>query len=169
MGCPGSVFVGDSLTFSIATHDVDTGVRTDASAAPTYNIYEDDTAAPVLTGTMTKHNSITGLYLKKVSTATLTGGKSYTVDISATVDSVTGGIAYNFRAEAPARLLLLNLAGLTGEASRSMLNAIRFLRNKWSTITGDLVVYKEDDTTQAWTAPLTTDANGLPITGVDPT
>lgn len=58
---------------------------------------------------------------------------------------------------------------VTGEASRSMLNALRILRNKMS-ISGDtMTVTKEDDTTTAWTATVTGDANADPVTGIDPT
>lgn len=59
-------------------------------------------------------------------------------------------------------------SSITGEASRSLLNALRFLRNKW-TLTGTaLSVKKEDDSTEAWTATVTTQTNAEPITGSDP-
>lgn len=59
-------------------------------------------------------------------------------------------------------------SGLTGEASRSLLNALRFLRNKWSISGTTLTVTKEDDATSAWTATLSTDAAADPVTGSDP-
>lgn len=65
--------------------------------------------------------------------------------------------------------LKYDMSAIVGEAARSPLNALRFLRNKWTTTGGTLTVYEEDDTTTAWTAPLTTDASGVPITGMDPT
>lgn len=67
-------------------------------------------------------------------------------------------------------LLKLDWTGITGEGDRSMLNALRFIRNRWNTTAtpGTLTVYKEDDSTPAWTAPVSTDAGGLPITGIDP-
>lgn len=58
--------------------------------------------------------------------------------------------------------------GMTGEAARSMLNALRFIRNKWSISGGTLTVTKENDTTSAWTAAVTTDAAADPIIGNDP-
>jgi hypothetical protein len=64
-------------------------------------------------------------------------------------------------------LLKRDWTGLTGEAARSMLNALRFLRNKWSVSAGTLTVCKEDDGTSAWTAVVTS-ASGNPTTGVDP-
>lgn len=65
-------------------------------------------------------------------------------------------------------ILKRDWSGLTGEASRSMLNALRFLRNKWSISAGTLTVTKENDTTAAWTGAVTTDADAEPITGNDP-
>jgi len=65
-------------------------------------------------------------------------------------------------------LLKRDFDGLTGEASYSMLNAMRFLRNKWNVISGTLHVYKEDGTTDAWTAALTETPGANPVTGVTP-
>lgn len=65
-------------------------------------------------------------------------------------------------------LLKRDMAAVTGEAARSPLNALRFLRNKWSVATGTLTVTKEDDTTTAWTAVTTGTAGADPITAVDP-
>ena len=62
-----------------------------------------------------------------------------------------------------------DLATVTGEADRSVLNALRILRNKWSVADGTLTVTKENDTDAAWTALVSTDAAADPITGSDPT
>lgn len=66
-------------------------------------------------------------------------------------------------------ILKRDLSAVTGEAARSLLNAIRFLRNKWSISGSTLTVTKEDDTTAAWTAAVTTDAAANPVTASDPT
>lgn len=66
-------------------------------------------------------------------------------------------------------LLKRDWTAVTGEAARSMLNALRFLRNKWSVSGSTLTVTKEDDSTSAWTATLSTDAAADPVTGSDPT
>lgn len=58
---------------------------------------------------------------------------------------------------------------VTGEAARSVLNALRFLRNKWSITGGTMTVTKEDDATSAWTSALTTNAAADPVTSSDPT
>lgn len=64
-------------------------------------------------------------------------------------------------------LLKRDLSAVTGEASRSLLNAVRFLRNKFSISAGTLTVYKEDDATSAWTGAVTTTA-GDPVSQIDP-
>ncbi len=60
-----------------------------------------------------------------------------------------------------------DMGAVSGEASRSPLNAFRLLRNKRSVSGGSLTVTKEDDSTTAWTATVTT-APGDPATNVDP-
>ena len=106
MGCQSEVDIGDYLTFSVTTHDPDTGVLTDADAVPTYRIYEDETGAAILNGNMAKLDDVntTGFYTERVECSAANGfedGKSYTVYIEATVDSDTGGICYGFRAMTP--------------------------------------------------------------------
>lgn len=66
-------------------------------------------------------------------------------------------------------LLKRDWTAVTGEAARSVLNALRFLRNKWSVSGSTLTVTKEDDTTTAWAATVSTDAAADPVTGSDPT
>ena len=65
-------------------------------------------------------------------------------------------------------LLTRDWSSVTGEAARSVLNALRFLRNKWRLSDGTLTVSKEDDATTAWTASVTSNAAADPITGSDP-
>jgi hypothetical protein len=65
-------------------------------------------------------------------------------------------------------LLKRDWSSVTGEAARSVLNALRLLRNKFSVSGSTLTVTKEDDATSAWTAALTTDGSATPIVGVDP-
>jgi flagellar capping protein FliD len=64
-------------------------------------------------------------------------------------------------------LLKRDWTAITGEAARSVLNALRSLRNKWSISGLTLTVTKEDDTTTAYTSTLT--ANGTnQVTSSDP-
>jgi hypothetical protein len=65
-------------------------------------------------------------------------------------------------------LLKRDWTAVVGEASRSVLNALRFLRNKWSIAGTTLTVTKEDDTTTAFTSALTATVGANPITASDP-
>lgn len=66
-------------------------------------------------------------------------------------------------------LLKRDWTAVTGEAARSVLNALRFLRNKWSIAGATLTVTKEDDATTAFTSALTTSASAEAVTSSDPT
>lgn len=122
MGCQSEVILGDSLTFSICTHDPDTGELTDADSAPTYRVYEDETATPILTGTMTTLDAANtiGFYSEQVAGTTANGfevGKSYTVYIEATVDGDTGGISYGFTVVSAANIWTYETRTLTQSAA----------------------------------------------------
>lgn len=60
-----------------------------------------------------------------------------------------------------------NMATVAGAAGRSLLNAIRFLRNRWAIGAGVLTVYEEDDLTPAWTGAVST-AVSNPVDEIDP-
>jgi len=103
MGCQTEVYINDYFTFSVCTHDPDTGVLTDADAVPNYLIYEDETAVAILTGNMAALDPVntTGFYTERIQATAAAGfeaGRSYTVYIEATVDGDTGGICYGLRA-----------------------------------------------------------------------
>ena len=51
---------------------------------------------------------------------------------------------------------------------RTVRQALRFLRNRWTSTAGTLTVYKEDDSTTSWTGTLTTDASAEPIVENNP-
>lgn len=61
--------------------------------------------------------------------------------------------------------LKYDMSLIAGEASRSPINALRFIRNKFSTTAtpGVVTIYKEDDTTSAYTKSITTDSDANPI------
>lgn len=90
---------------------------------------------------------------------------SVSADIAA-VKSDTAGIANVPTANANADALLKrDWTLVSGEAARSVLNALRFLRNKWAVSGTTLTVYKEDSATTAWTGTVTTNSSAAPITG----
>src|SRR3990172_7822985 len=78
---------------------------------------------------------------------------------------VTFAIEDNYHTAIADKLLTRDLAVVTGEAARSVLNAVRVLRNKHSTSGSIVTITKEDDSTTAFTIALTTNAAALPITG----
>lgn len=51
---------------------------------------------------------------------------------------------------------------------RTVRQALRFLRNKWTLVAGTLTVLKEDDTTTSWTGTVGTDGAANPVVSVDP-
>ena len=119
-------------------------------------------AANVVTATSIAADAITDAKVASdVTIASVTGA----------VGSVTAGVTLTSgeRTSIAEALLKLDLSTVTGEAARSVLNAVRFLRNKWSISGTTLTVTKEDDTTSAWTSALTTSAVAEPITASDPT
>lgn len=63
--------------------------------------------------------------------------------------------------------LSLDMASVAAPAARSLLNAVRFLRNRWRILGGTLTVYEEDDATPAWTSVITTSATD-PVSESDP-
>ena len=87
MGCPTEVVIGDNLTFSICTHDPDTGVLTDADAVPTYRVYEESNETAILTGNVDDGTgaadqfndaATTGFYVKTIA-CTVGNGFSRTI------------------------------------------------------------------------------------------
>src|SRR3990167_9415635 len=101
----GSWKIDDLLTFYANTTKFDTGVATDADAVATYRIYEDETATPILTGSMALLDSVNtaGFYSEQITLSAANGfekGKSYAIYIAATVNSVAGASHHNFQIEA---------------------------------------------------------------------
>jgi len=68
----------------------------------------------------------------------------------------------------PDFMLKRDMSAVSGESSRSPLNAFRVLRNKWSLSGTTFTVTKEDDSTSAWTATVTATPGADPITASDP-
>ena len=77
----------------------------------------------------------------------------------------SGVIAIDF----PYAYLKVDQSGVTGEATRSPINASRKLTNKWDMVTnsGYLTVFKEDDSTEAYKQAVTTLSGALPVTSLD--
>ncbi len=68
-------------------------------------------------------------------------------------------------------LLTRDFASVSPQPSvtdRTMLQALRFMRNAWNIAANLLTVMKEDDTTTAWSSTVTVNSAAQPITGSDP-
>ena len=65
-------------------------------------------------------------------------------------------------------LLNRDMGVVSDTNARSPLNALRFIRNKWSIAGTTLTVTKEDDSTSAWTATVSTSSGAQPVVGNDP-
>lgn len=101
----GSWAIDNVLTFCANTHRFDTGTATDADSVPSYRVYEDETATPLLTGSMALLDSTNtaGFYSEQITLSAANGfekGKCYTIYISAAVNSVTGTTSKTFQIEA---------------------------------------------------------------------
>lgn len=80
----------------------------------------------------------------------------------------SGSVDVTFRRSLADALLTRDWTEVPAAANRSVLNALRFLRNKWSLSGSTLTVNQEDDATPAWTASITSTPTADPIIGSDP-
>lgn len=98
--------------------------------------------------------------------------KAQTDQLAFTGGRVNANLASTEHTSIADALLKRDWTLVTGEAARSVLNALRFLRNKWvvdliTATTGTLSVKKEDDSTEAWNGTVTA-ADKNPVTSIDP-
>lgn len=102
------------------------------------------------------------------SVDSVTQGVTVTTNNDKTGYTLTSG-AYSSAATA-VLLLDWNTISTTATTNRNLLQAARPIRNRidTATISGTMIVYKEDDTTTAWTAVLSSDSTAEPITQIDP-
>lgn len=101
MGYLGIIKLGANLTFYANTHTPSTGAAVDADAVPGYRVYEDETATPLLTGSMALLDdaNTTGFYSEQIAVTAGNGfeaGKSYCVRITGVVGGVTGVEVHQF-------------------------------------------------------------------------
>ncbi len=101
------------------------------------------------------------------SVASVTAGVTVTTNNDKTGYALTSG-ERNSVADAVLDRDMSTGADSGSTTVRTIRQALRFLRNKWTVLAGTLTVYKEDDSTPSWTAAVTTDATAEPITANDP-
>jgi hypothetical protein len=85
----------------------------------------------------------------------------------------TGGLLTSTSFTAASDNLLdrdMSLGTDSGSATtRTVRQALRFLRNKWvMTTTGTLTVFKEDDVSTSWTSTVSTNSNAIGVVSIDP-
>lgn len=98
MSCPTQGILGENITFTVQAK-TQTGSPVDATGSVSYSVYEDETSTAILTGTMAKFNSQTGFYSEQLAVTAANGFeqfKSYTIRITATINSVAVSRAYSF-------------------------------------------------------------------------
>jgi hypothetical protein len=155
----------DQLTFTIA-NQVDVNVIDWKSAT-----------APAMTGdAYARLGAPTGATIEAdlvTINTNILGVKAKTDNLTATPASTGDAMALTAgeRISVADALLDRNMATGADSGGRTVRNALRPLRNKVDlvSVAGFIVVSKEDDSTEAWRAALTTDAAANPITVVDPT
>lgn len=176
-----------TLTSTEMTADNVTVVCSDAAGAEWYDLIiniataanqiddiKTDTAA-ILADTGTDGVVIVdgGITAAKIASDAITAAKIATDAITAAKIAADAIGASELAADAVTEivdgLLKRDMSAVTGESARSPLNALRQLRNKVAIDTGVLTVYKEDDTTAAWTADVVGTTGADPVTSVDPT
>lgn len=155
-------------------------IVTSASATPGYagtdqSKIANPTATVDLSGTTVADTSGTTTLLSRLSATragyldNLSGGAvalASTILDAAGIRSALGMSTSNLPTEAADALLGRNVAG-GSSSGRTVKEALYFLRNKWTAISGTLTVYGTDDTTAAWTSALTQTA-GNPVSASDP-
>ncbi len=86
--------------------------------------------------------------------------------VTTVTNAISTALTASERTEIADAVLSRDLSAVSTPASRSLLNAIRLLRNRWTAAGGStLTVYQEDDSTIAWTKSVTTDPAAENITG----
>lgn len=88
--------------------------------------------------------------------------------VGTNLDAPVSGITVPTAIQNADALLKRDWTGITGEASYSTLNALRFLRNKWVVSGTGLNVFKEDGSTLAWAGVVSVDPTAEPIVGNAP-
>jgi hypothetical protein len=109
MGCPSSVVIEQTLTFTICTHAAD---RTEANAdePPTYRVYDGSGAGTLLlTGALDAIDPFdtVGFYGAAIECTTENGfvaSRGYYVKVRAVVDGDPGSISYAFTVESDAKI-----------------------------------------------------------------
>lgn len=105
--------IDGTLVFPATTTNTG-GTPTDADSAPTYKVIEDETSTAILTGSLAKLGSETGVYTEQITLSVANGfewGKSYTIIMEATVGGVSGKALHSFSIPIPAGAVMATISG----------------------------------------------------------
>ncbi len=191
-------YVGDVLINSVVNEKFSTASAsagaTSFGGTPIFTVYKDNSTTESSSGitVTTDFDSVLGLHNALIDTSQNTsfysaGSNFALVILAGTVSgiSVRGETPVSFSIENRSNMkantternaiadAFLNRDMATGTDSgsttvRTVRQALRFLRNKWTLTSGTLSVKKEDDSTESWSATVGTTASGTPIISVDP-
>lgn len=184
----GDFALGATFDLKFTTRAFASGAPSTLGGTPVVSAYVDNSTTELTAGiTLTPDfDSRTGLNHLRIVASSGNGyasGSNYQLVLTAgTVGgvSVVGEVIAHFSLDnsiIPAAektafadvLLKRDLSAVSGEASRSPLNALRRLRNLWIISGSTLTIMKEDDATEAFHTDLTVSPGAAPITGEDPT
>lgn len=99
---PGPYHIDDLLTFTVNIHNPETAGEIDADELPTWRLYKEETATPILTGSMALLDdaNTTGFYSEQITLSAANGfeiDKDYEVRIRAIVNGVPAVTIKEFR------------------------------------------------------------------------
>lgn len=169
--------LGTTFDIKFTTRKFSSGAPFTLAGSPVISAYPNNSTTQLTAGiTLTvDFDGVTGLNNIHVVATGANGYLSQSnyslVITTGTVDgvSVVGEVVGEFSLDGVDALLQRDMSLVTGEAARSVLNAMRYLRNHVGIVGTTLTTYKEDDTTPAWTSTVTTTVGALQITDTNPT
>ncbi len=145
--------INDTITSRMATYSQPTGFL----------------AATFPSGTIANTTNITAGTVTTATNVTTVNGLAANVLTATSIasDAITAAkVASDVGPEFALAFLKYDFTGITGEASRSVLNSLRFVRNGFTISGSTMTILKEDDSSAAYTRTLTSDAAADPVTGV---
>jgi hypothetical protein len=178
-GAVGGLPTGDaSGRVTVASNADKTGYS--LTTAPLTSTQTADAVWNALLASYTTANSFGARIVRTRSTSpsnevTITGSFHIAADVHELQPAVI--VAADFDATALAAIadyLLLRKLDRTGQGTgstsneRTVLSALRYLRNKIDISASTMTIFAEDDTTTAWTSTLSSTAGLNPVTGSDP-
>jgi hypothetical protein len=101
----GSFKIDDYLPLTVPVHDPSTGASSSADSSPSYRVYKNGNATPIVTGSLSALDATNalGIYIDRFQLTAVAGfakGSDYFIVVAATVGSVTARTIIRFQIEA---------------------------------------------------------------------